>query len=78
MSAVTLGLRLPNSGPFASAEAAIAVAEHAEEAGFDTVWVHDHISWSRDKLTHFATGSIEAASTELAGAPARKRKTSYM
>lgn len=56
----TLGLRLPNSGPFASAEAAVAVAEHAEEAGFDTVWVHDHISWSRDKLTHFATGSIEA------------------
>ena len=57
---LTLGLRLPNSGPFAGAEAAIAVAEHAEQAGFDTVWVHDHISWSRDKLTHFATGSIEA------------------
>jgi alkanesulfonate monooxygenase SsuD/methylene tetrahydromethanopterin reductase-like flavin-dependent oxidoreductase (luciferase family) len=60
VSAVTLGLRLPVSGPFAGAEATIEVAEHAEEAGFDTVWVHDHISWSRDKLTHFATGSIEA------------------
>jgi alkanesulfonate monooxygenase SsuD/methylene tetrahydromethanopterin reductase-like flavin-dependent oxidoreductase (luciferase family) len=56
----TLGLRLPNSGPFASADAILDVAQRGEDAGFDTLWVHDHVSWSRDKLTHFATGSIEA------------------
>jgi alkanesulfonate monooxygenase SsuD/methylene tetrahydromethanopterin reductase-like flavin-dependent oxidoreductase (luciferase family) len=38
----------------------IEAADLAERLGYDRVWVHDHISWSRDKLTHFATGSLEA------------------
>ena len=54
------GVRLPNSGPFADASTILRLAVHAEELGFDTVWVHDHISWAREKLTHFAAGSIEA------------------
>ncbi len=56
----TLGVRLPNSGPFAAPPALLETAALAERLGYDRVWVHDHISWSRDKLTHFATGSLEA------------------
>ncbi len=57
---VTLGVRLPNSGPFATAENLVETARLVEDAGYDAVWVHDHISWAREKLTHFATGSMEA------------------
>ena len=56
----TLGVRLPNSGPFANPGDIFATADLAEELGYDRVWVHDHVSWPRDKLTHFATGSLEA------------------
>jgi alkanesulfonate monooxygenase SsuD/methylene tetrahydromethanopterin reductase-like flavin-dependent oxidoreductase (luciferase family) len=55
-----LGVRLPNSGPFAEPQILLDVAAQADRLGFDRVWVHDHISWARDKLTHFATGSLEA------------------
>src|SRR5512140_802347 len=54
------GVRLPNSGPFATAENIMRTAEGAAALRFDSVWVHDHISWTRDKLTHFAAGQIEA------------------
>src|SRR5207244_2031019 len=57
---ISLGVRLPNSGPFATAENIIATADLVERSGYDAVWVHDHISWPREKLTHFATGSVEA------------------
>jgi alkanesulfonate monooxygenase SsuD/methylene tetrahydromethanopterin reductase-like flavin-dependent oxidoreductase (luciferase family) len=57
---ISLGVRLPNSGPFATAENILSLATRSEELGYDTVWVHDHISWAREKLTHFAAGSIEA------------------
>ena len=60
----TLGVRLPNSGPFASAEEIYRTAALAEELGYDTVWVHDHISWPKEKLTHFATGSLEACTDQ--------------
>lgn len=56
----SLGVRLPNSGPFAEADAILSTAELAEQLGFDRVWVHDHVSWPKEKLTHFATGSLEA------------------
>lgn len=59
-SGPSLGVRLPNSGPFADASALLETAELAERLGFDRIWVHDHLSWPREKLTHFATGSIEA------------------
>ncbi len=54
------GVRLPNSGPFATAENILRIAEHAETLEYDSVWVHDHLTWGRDKLTHFAAGSVEA------------------
>jgi alkanesulfonate monooxygenase SsuD/methylene tetrahydromethanopterin reductase-like flavin-dependent oxidoreductase (luciferase family) len=55
-----LGVRLPNSGPFAQADAILDSASVFEAQGYDRVWVHDHITWPKDKLTHFATGSLEA------------------
>jgi alkanesulfonate monooxygenase SsuD/methylene tetrahydromethanopterin reductase-like flavin-dependent oxidoreductase (luciferase family) len=60
MNTMGFGVRLPNSGPFATASAMVAVARAAEQAGFDVVWVHDHIPWASAMLTHFSTGSIEA------------------
>ena len=56
----TLGVRLPNSGPFATADAIFSTADVAEKLGYERVWVHDHVSWPAEKLTHFATGSVEA------------------
>jgi alkanesulfonate monooxygenase SsuD/methylene tetrahydromethanopterin reductase-like flavin-dependent oxidoreductase (luciferase family) len=56
----TLGVRLPNSGPFATADDILSSAELAEQLGYERVWVHDHVSWPPEKLTHFATGSLEA------------------
>lgn len=60
----SLGVRLPNSGPFAEPSALLSTAEEAERLGFDRVWVHDHVSWPREKLTHFATGSLEACTDQ--------------
>ncbi len=59
-----LGVRLPNSGPFAQAAAVVDTAALVERLGYDRVWLHDHISWPQDKLTHFATGSLEACSDQ--------------
>ena len=63
-SSPTLGVRLPNSGPFAEPSALLSTAEHAEALGYNRVWVHDHVSWPREKLTHFATGSVEACADQ--------------
>ena len=37
------GIHLPQAGPAASARAIHAVARHAEELGYEDVWVSDHI-----------------------------------
>jgi alkanesulfonate monooxygenase SsuD/methylene tetrahydromethanopterin reductase-like flavin-dependent oxidoreductase (luciferase family) len=55
-----LGIRLPNSGPFATVAEIGRVAAEAARLRFDTLWVHDHISWPQKMLTHFAMGSVEA------------------
>lgn len=60
----SLGVRLPNSGPFAEAPTLIETAELADRLGYDRVWVHDHVSWPKEKLTHFATGSLEACADQ--------------
>jgi alkanesulfonate monooxygenase SsuD/methylene tetrahydromethanopterin reductase-like flavin-dependent oxidoreductase (luciferase family) len=57
---VTFGVRLPNSGPFAEPSSILAVANAADALGFDALWVHDHIPWAKEMVTHFSTGSIEA------------------
>jgi probable F420-dependent oxidoreductase len=42
------GVHLPQSGPAASATAIQAVAKHAEDLGFDDVWVSDHVALPKD------------------------------
>lgn len=55
------GIKLPNSGPFARPADIRLIAEKAEEFGFDSVWVHDHVHRSVDDAEHhFAMGAWEA------------------
>jgi alkanesulfonate monooxygenase SsuD/methylene tetrahydromethanopterin reductase-like flavin-dependent oxidoreductase (luciferase family) len=43
---VTFGIRVPNSGPLASPESIVQVAREAESLGYDSIWVHDHLTWT--------------------------------
>lgn len=54
------GIRLPMSGPFATAEGIIATAKLAERLGYASVWVNDHISWTRKMRHHLGAGAVEA------------------
>jgi len=55
------GVRLPNSGPLASRKNIVEVADEAENLGFHSVWVHDHILWGTEQhKTHLSAGSAEA------------------
>jgi hypothetical protein len=56
---------LPSSGPFATASNIFAIAERAEARGFDDVWVNDHYSYPRSRLTMSSAGSIEAVSGQV-------------
>lgn len=55
------GVRLANSGPFASTEAITAMATTAERLGYDAISVHDHVNWGYEDRYHFYAGSREAA-----------------
>jgi len=58
---VKFGVRLPNSGPLAGPEAILSSATKAESLGFDSVWVHDHITWGTEQHRgHLSSGSAEA------------------
>ncbi len=57
---LTFGVRLPNSGPHATADNLLRIAGAAERLDYPIVWVHDHLPWASAMLTHFSTGSIEA------------------
>jgi alkanesulfonate monooxygenase SsuD/methylene tetrahydromethanopterin reductase-like flavin-dependent oxidoreductase (luciferase family) len=39
-----VGVIIPNAGPKASAENIVATARFAEELGFHSVWVTDHVA----------------------------------
>jgi len=56
---VRFGVKLPHSGPLATAEAIRTVAVEAERLGFDSIWVHDHISYGRNWTGHRASGLEE-------------------
>ena len=61
---VTFGIRVPNSGPLASPASIVKVAKEAESLGFDSVWVHDHLTWTEEiHRTHISSGSDEALKT---------------
>ena len=58
---VTFGVRLPNSGPLAAVDSILKSAEVAEKLGYDSVWVHDHITWGTEQHRgHLSSGSAEA------------------
>ena len=53
------GISLPHSGPLAGVEAIRRVAMESEKLGYDSVWVHDHITYDLDWLGHRASGLIQ-------------------
>src|SRR5207244_6594007 len=61
---IGVGVALPSSGPFASGENILQVAKQAEVCGFDDVWVNDHYSYPRQRLTRSSAGSIEAVTDQ--------------
>ncbi|MGH2977376.1 MAG: hypothetical protein ACRDKC_03240, partial [Gaiellaceae bacterium] len=61
MTAVQFGVRVPNSGPLATIENIVRAAQAAEEMGFDSLWVHDHVAWSAEMHRHhISSGAAEA------------------
>jgi probable F420-dependent oxidoreductase len=64
------GVRLPVAGPLASREAIVATARRTEELGFDAVWVHDFIAWTRfQDQHHVSCGSVEVVEAAGEDAP---------
>jgi len=64
MRKMRFGNRVPNSGPLASPEAIARVAEESDALGFDSVWVHDHLTWTAAiHRTHISSGSEAALSS---------------
>ncbi len=60
MPRVGFGVRLPVAGPLASPETIGQVARRVEELGYDAVWVHDYIVWTKElDRTHVSCGAIE-------------------
>ena len=58
---ITFGIRVPNSGPLASPESIVQVAREAESLGYDSIWVHDHLTWTEEiHRTHISSGSDDS------------------
>lgn len=64
MKKIQFGVRVPNSGPLASKENIVKAAKEAEELGFDSVWVHDHVVWSSEMHQHHISSGATEAITE--------------
>jgi probable F420-dependent oxidoreductase len=47
------GLRLPGAGPYAGPEAIVAFAQKAEQLGFHSLWMTDHIALPVDVRTRY-------------------------
>jgi probable F420-dependent oxidoreductase len=61
---VEIGVKLPNSGPFATREGIRATALACERLGYDMVWVHDHVHRTLEHAqAHPAAGSLKAWDT---------------
>ena len=61
MHKIQFGVRVPNSGPLSSIENIVKATKEAEELGFDSVWVHDHVVWSSEMHRHhISSGAAEA------------------
>jgi probable F420-dependent oxidoreductase len=63
---VEFGVRAPVAGPLASVDAVNRIALDCERLGYDCIWVHDFIAWTKfQDRTHVSCGSLEAV--EAAG-----------
>lgn len=59
-ASVGFGIRLPVAGPLAGRNAVARVAVTSERLGYDALWVHDYIVWTRElDRTHVSCGMIE-------------------
>lgn len=52
MSDISFGVRVPNSGPLTSVANISRAAIEAEQMGFDSIFVHDHVVWSTEMHRH--------------------------
>jgi len=60
-SRVSFGVRVPNSGPLASPDSIVQVGREAESLGYDSIWVHDHLTWTEEiHSTHISSGSEDS------------------
>src|SRR5215468_1630454 len=60
-SRVSFGVRVPNSGPLASPDSIVQVGREAESLGYDSIWVHDHLTWTEEiQSTHISSGSEDS------------------
>lgn len=53
------GIKLPHSGALAGVESIKRIALEAEDLGYDSVWVHDHVTYDTDWFAHRGSGLIE-------------------
>lgn len=59
------GVRLPVAGPLADPAAIGRIAREAEALGYDTLWVHDYLIWTRElNVTHVSCGAAEIIDEE--------------
>lgn len=65
MRPIEFGVRLPAGGPLASAENMAVAAKAGEDLGYESLWVHDFIVWTKvqDK-THVSCGAVEIVRDE--------------
>jgi probable F420-dependent oxidoreductase len=61
MTAPRFGVRIPVAGVLANPDGIVRSAQAAERLGFDSLWVHDYLIWTKqlDRL-HISCGSREA------------------
>lgn len=60
MATAEFGIRLPVAGPLANADSIRTVAQAGEGLGYDTLWVHDFIDWTKyQDRTHVSCGSLD-------------------
>jgi probable F420-dependent oxidoreductase len=58
---VSFGVRVPNSGPLTSVDNITRAATEAEQMGFDSIFLHDHVVWSTAMHRHhISSGAHEA------------------
>lgn len=63
MAEVQFGVHVPNAGPMASPENLVCLARRAEELGYDSIWVSDHIIAPEGFASVYPYGSNPPLST---------------